>query len=73
MEKKIVKIVGPCSKWQGEWVTEVSLETLKSIGLVRLEDLKKAFWQYIAKHGVVIDNGNIDYIVEQALKEYRYE
>ena len=32
--------------------------------------VKKILWSYIQKHGTVITNGNIDYVLEQAYKEY---
>ena len=38
--------------------------------IISIKELKKAFWNYIGKHGIVVNNGNIDYVVEQALKEY---
>ena len=37
--------------------------------MIELKELKKAFWQYIGKHGIVITNGNIDFVVEDCLKE----
>ena len=35
-----------------------------------LKTVKKILWAYIQKHGTIIDNGNIDYVLEQAFKEY---
>lgn len=72
--KETVRIVGPCSKWVEEgpnrgWNTEIDKASLKNAGLFKLDDLKKAFWNYVAKHPVVVDNGNIDYIMEQVIKE----
>lgn len=40
-------------------VTESSLKTVKKI-----------LWGYIQKHGTLITNGNIDYVLEQAFKDY---
>ena len=34
------------------------------------KEVKKILWAYIGRHGVVINNGNIDYVLEQAFKEY---
>ena len=36
---------------------------------IELKELKKAFWQYIGRHGIVVTNGNIDFVVEDCLKE----
>lgn len=33
-------------------------------------EVKKVLWTYIRKHGIVINNQNIDYVLEQAFKEY---
>ena len=38
-----------------------------------VKELKKIFWAYVGKHGVVVNNGNIDYVVEQAIKEWGNE
>lgn len=38
--------------------------------IINIKEFKKAFWNYIGKHGIVVNNGNIDYVVEQVLKEY---
>ena len=35
-----------------------------------IKDLKKIFWKHVAKYGIEITNQNIDYVVEQAVKEY---
>lgn len=42
--------------------TQINFSILKAV--------KKIMWKYIQKHGVEITNGNIDYVLEQALKEY---
>jgi hypothetical protein len=42
----------------------------KRVAESSLKTVKKILWGYIQKHGTVIDNGNIDYVLEQAYKEY---
>jgi hypothetical protein len=35
--------------------------------------VKKILWSYIGRHGVVVTNGNIDYVLQEAYKEYNNE
>lgn len=37
--------------------------------LITVKELKQAIWKYVGKHGTLISNGNLDYVIEQALKE----
>lgn len=41
--------------------------------MIELKELKKAFWQYIGRHGIVVTNGNIDFVVYDCLKELQNE
>lgn len=43
MEKKTIKIIGPCSKWvQGiGWVTEIPVAMLESMGFVEIDKIIK--------------------------------
>lgn len=38
-----------------------------------IKELKKIFWDYVGKHGTIVNNGNIDYVVEQAVKNAEKE
>lgn len=38
---------------------------------IEMKLVKKILWAYIGKHGVVITNGNIDYVLQEAYKEWK--
>ena len=35
---------------------------------ISVRELKKAIWDFVGRTGTVITNGNLDWVIEQALK-----
>ena len=69
--KRTEIFVGSCSKYidgQG-WTTEIPISQLTDKGYVNIKELKKAIWNYVGKTGTIIENNNIDYVIEQAVKD----